>query len=163
MTPADAMHAARTDPRDPSKLTATSGRPRHRAHWSPRAARRDLRAFQMLAFRGTTLQLHSITGSMAIHSDIHGVRCYCEEEGICTHEAAVRRTYVGATEDGPNGGRGHRIYRYHLHRLVIQAIKAGLLNEEESPDTNTRPTPRTEATHQGRLFDAKLPSCLRSH
>ena len=141
--------------------TARAARRESASHWSRPGAVRTLRALLRLGFAATTWQIAEQTGSLAVHSDITSVRCFCEAEGICVADKAVSCTYTGTTD------AGHRVYRYELHPLVIAAIKRGLLNEEE-PDLEGRAparprTRRAEATHQGVLFNAALPPYLRPH
>lgn len=118
------------------------------SHWSRPGAVRTLRALRRLGGMATTRELANLTGSMAVHSDIHSVRCLCEAEGICPADQAVEQDYVRTTE------RGRRIHIYTLDDRVRSALSSGWLADE--PEDRTCLDTKPAATPGGRA--AGLPA-----
>ena len=89
-----------------------------RSHWSRPAALRVWRALASEGGSATTRTLSRLTDSMAVHSDIHGLRCLlCADYGYDRDDAldAVSRT----ERTRPDSRR--REVTYHL-RADVQAL-----------------------------------------
>jgi len=149
-----------------------------RSHWSRPGAIRTLQALRKLGGAATTWQIAEITHSVCVHSDIHCVRCLCEEEGICSADEAVRQEYAGQTDSG------RRVSLYRLAEAVMAAIRDGWLEDEfEGPGPGIKPSapagrragrpgtpaagarPRSSGATgaQQVLFDTLLPPYRRQH
>lgn len=95
-------------------------------HWSRPAAERTLRALRHFNGSATTMQIHEVTQSQAVHSDVSSLRCYVEEVlGLDPTEHVFRR-YVGRTE------KGRQIHEYTISRQVMfgRPVQAALFTTE---------------------------------
>lgn len=138
-----------------------------KSHWSAPGAVRTLRALWKLGGRATTRQIFVETDSMAVHSDVHSVRCFCQERGICDADVAVTAHPVGLSD------RGKRVYLYVLDPAVMAALRHGLLDPFTDPDPpatkgsrsahSPRATDHSPARRQAILFEAALPPYLKPH
>lgn len=150
-----------------------------RSHWSRPGAIRTLQALRKFGGAATTWQIAEVTHSVCVHSDIHCVRCFCEEEGICPADEAVVQEYAGMTDSR------RRVSLYRLDERVSAALRAGWAAEDEmvGPGPGIKPSapagrragrpgtpaagahPRSSGAtgDQAVLFDTLLPPYLRPH
>jgi hypothetical protein len=80
-------------------------------HWSRPAAWRTWNALMRLGGRGTTAQIHNITGSMAVHQDIYSLRMLLQMDyGFSEEETRLEVL----KEDLGENDSGRRVVCYTL-------------------------------------------------
>ena len=83
-------------------------------HWSKPAALRVLEALRGFGGRATSLELTLRTRSVAVHSDIHSLRCWLREEcdGFSGEDVETLT---------PNMSDGRRVYTYRLSKRLMMS------------------------------------------